>query len=183
MMVMFAQFTSAAPIEPGTVERFQGAVPAPIATVWREHGAGLVGDGFVRLLDPGRASRMLDGVLGMPAGAVPVFATALADLVLYIEPLFHVVRFRFGVIDTLAFDAAALLVDLQREEYLDATLARQPYPAGVQRLGVPGIDECFGFVPLLTLGGRPDPTHLDRCGLWEHLAVIMQFSGPPRRSK
>lgn len=180
---MFSQFTPAALIETGTIERFQGAVPAPIAEVWREHGAGLVGDGFLRVIDPDRASRMLDGVLGMPAGAVPVFATALADLVLYIEPLFHLVRFRFGIIDTLAFDAGALLADLQRDEYLDATLAREPYPEGVRRLGVPGIDECFGFVPLLTLGGQADPHHLDRCGLWEHIAVIMQFSGPPQPRK
>ena len=43
------------------------------------HGAGLLGDGFVRVVDPDRAISMLDGV-GFNTPAVPVFTTALADV-------------------------------------------------------------------------------------------------------
>jgi len=109
---------------------------------------------------------------------VAVFTMALADVVLWVEPLFVVARFRFGRTDTLGFDAGQLVRDLQDDAFLDRQMAREPYPQGVERLGVPGVDECFGFVPLLALGGRGDAASLDRCGLWEHLAVIAQLTGP-----
>lgn len=179
-MATFTQFTTVAPIPDETLARYEGRVPEPVLAAWREHGAGLAGDGYVRLLDPDHARAMLDGVLGMPEQAVPVLVTALGDLVLWIEPLFHLVRFRWGTVETFHFDAALLLADLQKDEVLDGVLERPPYTAAVERLGVPGIDECFGYVPLLALGGSTDPAHLDRGGLWEHLAVIVQLAGPPR---
>ena len=178
-MATFTQFTTVTPITEETLDRYAGRVPDQVTTAWRQHGSGLVGAGYVRLLNPDHATQMLDGVLGMPDGTVPVMATALADLVLWIEPMFHVARFRWGVIDVLHFDAGMLLADVQRDEFLDDILERPPYTQAVERLGVPGIDECFGYVPLLGLGGTPDPSHLDRGGLWEHLAVIMQLVGPP----
>lgn len=178
-MTTFTQFTTVRPIDDATIDRHAGRVPEPVLTAWREHGTGLVGDGYVRLLDPDHASEMLDGVIGMPDGTVPVLATALADLVLWIEPMFHVVRFRWGVIEVLHVDAALMFADVQRDEVLDDVLERPPYTAAVPRLGVPGIDECFGYVPLLGLGGSEDPAHLDRGGLWEHLAVITQLVGLP----
>jgi len=176
---VFAQFSQVASVSEQTLARWGPRVPEPVAQVWREQGLGLVGDGFVRVVDPDRAMVMLGGI-GLPDGAVPVFTTALADLVLWTEPVFAVARFRFGVIDIIGVDATQLVADLQDDAFLDQSLARAPYAEGVARLGVPGIDECFGFVPLLALGGRGDAASLDRCGYWEHLALISQLAGPPR---
>jgi hypothetical protein len=175
---VFGKVSQLQPIAAETIARHERAVPSDLAAFWREHGAGLLGDGFVRVVDPDRAISMLGGV-GFNTPAVPVFTTALADVIVYIEPAFHLIQFRFGVIDFLAFDSPKLFADLQEEAFLDLILSRQPYPAGVQRLGVPGLDECFGFVPLLALGGKEDAAYLDRGGLWEHIAVITQFAGPP----
>jgi hypothetical protein len=179
-MPMFQQFRPTGAISEETIARHAGAVPPGLLDVWRRHGAGLVGDGFLRVVDPDHALSMLDGVLGMPPRTVPVFTTALADVIVYIAPAFHVLRFRYGVVDPLGVDTATLFADLPDESFQDRVLARQPYPAAVERLGVPGPDECFGYVPLLALGGRQDPAHLDRGGLWEHLTVIVQLAGPPQ---
>jgi hypothetical protein len=178
-MSMFERVNQAEAISAETIARHQNAVPQELAAVWREQGAGLIGDGFVRVVDPDRALSMLDGLVGLNSSAVPVFTTALADVIVYIEPAYHLIQFRYGVIDFLAFDSPKFFADLQDETFLDQILARQPYPAGVARLGVPGLDECFGFVPLLALGGKEDAANLDRGGLWEHIAVIIRFAGPP----
>lgn len=179
-MTTFTTFTQTAPISPETIARFAGSAPDALVQAWREHGAGLVGDGFIRVVDPDRAVTMLDGVMGMPPGTVPVFTTALADLIVYIAPAFHVLRFRYGVIDLLGVDGAQLLADVQDDEFLDRVLTRTNYAEGAARLGVPGPDECFGYVPLLALGGREQAARLDRGGLWEHLAIIMNLAGPPQ---
>lgn len=180
-MPAFTQFTSSAPVTEETVARHTGRVPDGVLDAWRDHGAGLIGDGYVRLLDPDHARAMLNGVVALNDAAVPVFATALADVVVYIEPAFHLLRFRRNRIDFLGFDDTdKLFADLEDATFLDTVLERQPYPAAVERLGTPSIDECFFYVPLLALGGPEDPAQLQRGGLWEHLAVSVQMTGPPQ---
>lgn len=179
-MSTFPSFTALGAITDDTIGRFAAKVPETVASAWRVHGTGLVGDGFVRLVDPGHARAMLDGVVNLPDNAVPVFTTALADVIVCIESAFYVLNFRLGYIDLLDTDALRLLQNLSKDQFLDQSLVRAPYREAVERLGVPGLDECFGYVPLLALGGTPDPDHLDRGGLWEHIAVIVQLAGPLR---
>jgi hypothetical protein len=176
----FVEFTTVAPVKAATVDWFANSVPAPIIDLWRSQGTGYVGDGFLRVIDPARGRMMLDGVVGLPEGSVPVFTTALADLVVWIPPLFHTLRFRYGVIDVLGADAATLIANLNQVAYQDQVFTRSPYPEGAARLGVPGLDECFAFVPLLALGGQPHAANLDRCGMWEHFSVVTQLAGPLR---
>ena len=38
-------------------------------------------------------------------------------------------------------------------------------------------DECFGYVPLLALGGKEDVEHLKKVKMKEHIAVITQLTG------
>ena len=47
----------------------------------------------------------------------------------------------------------------------------------VAKYGELAFDECFGFVPLLPLGGRKDVDHMDKVKILEHLDLIVQFTG------
>ena len=76
---------------------------------------------------------MLEGIVGLNPSAVPVFTMALADVIVYIEPAYHLIQFRYGLIDFLEFDSSKFSRTLQDETFLDQILARQPYPAGVAR--------------------------------------------------
>ncbi|WP_082116290.1 T6SS immunity protein Tdi1 domain-containing protein [Hymenobacter terrenus] len=44
-------------------------------------------------------------------------------------------------------------------------------------LGEPAYDECFGYVPLLALGGPETMEHLEKVKLREHIFLISQFTG------
>ncbi len=180
-MPTFPQFSQAAPLSAEALDRYAGRVPEPVLRAWSEHGSGLIGDdGYVRLLDPDHALEMLDGVIGMPEGTVPVFVTGMGDLLLWIDPLFHLVRFRWGTIEPFSADPEQLIADIQQPQMLADILERRPYTAALPRLGIPTIDQCFGYVPLLALGGSTDPDRLDLGGLWEHLALIVHMVGLPQ---
>ncbi|HEY6801224.1 MAG TPA: T6SS immunity protein Tdi1 domain-containing protein, partial [Agromyces sp.] len=81
------------------------------------------------------------------------------------------------VIEGRSFDELVALIEDPRER--DDAWEWQPYPAARDRDGVPGFEQCFGFVPLLALGGPNDAEHLQVGGLYEHLAVIAQLAGQP----
>lgn len=179
---MIEGFNRAAPIPEESIAVFANRVPAEIVAFWRENGTGWLPDGFFRVVDPAHAETMLDGVFELPAGAVVLFTTALADLVIWIDGRFYLLVWRWGVLDTLPHEGALddVLRWMRDPELLESWFRWQPYPAAAQRDGVPELDECFGFVPLLALGGPNSADNLQKMHLWVHIAIILQFAGKPR---
>ncbi|WP_328992665.1 DUF1851 domain-containing protein [Kribbella sp. NBC_01245] len=183
-MTTFRQFFPVAPIEPSTIEQYAGQVPAEVVDLWRTHGAGFVGDGYFRLVDPARAAQMLDGVVGFPEKSTVLFTTALGDVVFHVNGTFMVIKFRYGVIDLVPTDRSFvdLAAMIEQPELRGSAFEWDPYPAAVanRQEGVPGFEQCYGFVPILALGGRPGPENLQLVGLYEHIAVITQMAGMPQ---
>ena len=179
-MTRFRSFDPVAPISDETIAAFAGAVPTEVADLWRTYGAGLVGDGYFRLLDPARAAKMLAGVFELPEGSTVLFATALGDLVVHVKGLYLVFKARWGAIDLIEdADVDALVALIEDPAERDEAWEWQPYPEARNRDGVPDFEQCYGYVPLLGLGGSPDPGNLQLGGLSEHLATIAQLVGQP----
>lgn len=181
-MSVFTRVTTTGGVSSATIEGRAGRVPEEILEAWREHGTGYLGDdGFVRLVDPDHADAMLEGLIGFPDGGTVVFTTGLGDVIAWVGDRWWLVKFRWGVIDITDVGATdRFLAALQTEAGLDAVVERQPYPAAVAAQGIPGPNQCFGFVPLLALGGPNTPDHLQLVGMWEHIAVILQLAGTPQ---
>jgi len=178
----FGSFQPVQAIGEDTIARFAGQVPAAVVDLWRSQGAGFVGEhGFFRFVDPARAALMLEGVLGLPDGATVLFATALGDLVIHVNGLYLVIKSRWGAIDLIQDTSVAQLIDaVEDAALLESVWEWQPYPEAAERDGVPGFEQCFGFVPLLALGGRATAENLRLSGLYEHLEVIAQMAGQPQ---
>ncbi|WP_136708459.1 T6SS immunity protein Tdi1 domain-containing protein [Agromyces sp. H66] len=181
-MTTFRSFDLVAPIAEETISQYAGQVPAEVVELWRDQGAGFVGDDrYFRIVDPARAAQMLEGVFALPDGSTVLFTTALGDLVVHVNGLYLVVKSRWGAIDLIegvAFDELVRLIEDPARR--DDVWEWQPYPVARDRDGAPEFEQCFGYVPLLALGGSPDASHLQLAGLYEHLAVIAQFAGQPQ---
>lgn len=160
--------------------QWRNSVPPVLADTWKAHGFASIAAGFVRLVDP---SSLQDLVAATTVGfeeAIPVFTTALADIGVFHDGRVEVLKYRHGRVGILPvdpdelFDIVGSPTGLEEADYLDW----QPFPEAVERLGVPGGDECFGFTPLLVLGGSEAADKLDIVKLREHIVLITQFTGP-----
>ncbi len=60
------------------------------------------------------------------------------------------------------------------DDYFDLPL----YHEAVEKYNVLDYTQCFGFVPLLALGGFKDVNHLDKVKMYEHILLITQLAGP-----
>ena len=67
---------------------------------------------------------------------------------------------------------------LEANKFKDDYLKWQPYPEAVQKYGEPAYEECFGYVPLLGLGGPEKVENLQKAKLKEHILLISEFMGP-----
>lgn len=179
---MIDGFTPAAPIPEDVIERFAPHVPPGVVEMWRENGSGWLQGGFFRIVDPAHAAQRLDGVYQLPANATVVFTTALADLIIWVNGMFYLIKWRWGMLEGLPHEASLddLLGWMRDPALLTAYFEWGPYAEAANRDGVPGLDECFGFVPLLALGGPPTADHLQRMEMWVHIALILQLAGVPR---
>lgn len=59
------------------------------------------------------------------------------------------------------------------EEYLSI----KQYKAATKKLGNLEYDECFGYVPLLALGGKESVNNLKKVKILEHIALIAEMTG------
>ena len=60
---------------------------------------------------------------------------------------------------------------------LDNKLSIKQYKAAIKKLGDLEYDECFGYVPLLALGGKESVDNLKKVKIREHIAMIYEFVG------
>ena len=179
--MVFDSFTSVAPIEESMIAEFSSRVPESVVQAWREHGAGFVGDGYFRFVDPGRAQAMLMGPSPVPDDAVILFTTAMADVVAWWNGMFLVAKTRLGEIHPTSepFETVVSLMD-DKPGYRDAIWDWQPYPAVRDRLGVPDFEDCFMHVPLLGMGGRGDPARMQVGSVWMHISLMVGLTGAPQ---
>ena len=61
--------------------------------------------------------------------------------------------------------------------YINKNFELELYRNSYKTYGSLSFDECFGFVPLLPLGGKKDVKHMDKVKILEHLDLIVQFTG------
>jgi len=178
---MFGSFVTVAPIAEESFTRFGSQVPVEFVQAWHDHGAGFIGDGYFRLVDPGRAAAMLGSASPFPSDWVILLATAMADLVAWRDGYFAVAKTRMGEIH-LSSESAATVVGLLDDEpgFRDVIWDQQPYPVVRDRLGVPAFEDCFMHVPLLLMGGRGDAGSMQVGGLWPHVGLMTQLTGKPR---
>lgn len=162
------------------LEHYCPLVPEAIASLWKRFGVAYLDDGLVRLVDPAHAVAKLQGVAPAGEDMVPVFTTVLADVVYWRSGGFVLYDYRHGRVADLGPDADELLSRLHDDVFRDSQLSAGIYRQAVCRYGIPDPDDCFGYVPLLGMGGPEDVGRLDPCQMWTHLGIIVQSCGAPQ---
>ncbi len=173
-------FIPLGPVDPAIAARFDpedGLLQEALV----ELGTGTTPDGFIRLIDPGLLLPVMDAILPSKPGAVPVFATAWGDLIVLHERELWLVLFRFGFYDDFFGEPDGYeFFALEDPQVQETILQRSFYDQAVSVLGVPALDECFGFVVPLSSGGAADVSNVARRKLTEHLVFLVQTGGAPR---
>jgi hypothetical protein len=168
-------------VSPDLIERFGGDVPLTVLDAWKTVGTLTTSDGFMRLIDPADVLPVMDLILPTHPGAIPTLATAWGDLIVQYEDTYVLVLYRFGFYTEYFGIAADYVLDLVDDpEQQAGSLQRLFYDDAVAALGVPAIDECFGFKLPLAMGGPATVDNVAIRKLKEHLVFLVQTSGAPK---
>ena len=88
-----------------------------------------------------------------------------------------IVKYRYGDFDVIDDGFDFFFDELTNGELDDDELNIKQYKAAIKKLGNLEYDECFGYVPLLALGGKESVNNLKKVKIREHIAMIYEFVG------
>ncbi|MBF4574621.1 T6SS immunity protein Tdi1 domain-containing protein [Frondihabitans sp. VKM Ac-2883] len=171
-------FTSVSAMPEASIREHSARVPHEIVELWREVGLATGAGGYLRLVDPSEWAPVIADAYPGHNDAVAIFATALGDVVVWERDYFNLLLFRKGIVHVVGKKPSTFVRVVVDPEYLDWRFDWDAYAPAVERLGQPEFDECFGYVPLLALGGPERVENLQRVKMREHILLISQLAGP-----
>ena len=161
------------------IDEYRDKLPKLIIQIWEEYGFGSFMDGFLRTIDPNDFQGILERAYFMGEKSIPVFVTALGDMIVWEDNAYlTILRFRHGTFSIMEKGCTYFLDDLTSDEYIQEFLKPQDYYIALRNQGILEYDECFGYVPLLCLGGLENANCLKKVKLVEHMELILAIAGP-----
>lgn len=68
-------------------------------------------------------------------------------------------------------------MDLSDNDYIKSNLFLENYYPAKEKLGEIAYDECYGYVPILAIGGSEKIENLQKVKIKEHISIIAQLAG------
>lgn len=134
---------------------------AELTTLWQEAGLGSYCNGMLKIINPSDYQDVLNSCYAMDydKSFLPFMCTAFGDVFAYVKnPKLNnyivYLNIRYGTYLILPDNLAALLNKIIfNQSFLKGWFNLENYSVMQEKLGTPDFDECFGYSPLLAMGG------------------------------
>jgi len=161
-----------------TTDTYKNLVPTEIKHLWKNYGYGVFMNGYFKAVNPNKYKDILQNTSQRYKDGIVLFATSMGDLIIWSDNYVRMLVYRYGRVKTIMYTFEFFFQNIFDSDFQSEDLLWQPYPEAVQKYGVPAYDECFGYVPLLGLGGPEKVENLHKVKLKEHILLISEFMGP-----
>lgn len=171
-------FVYYAKVQQDSFELYKGKIPELILDIWKEYGFGSFFNNYLKVVNPEEYHELLESTYFRGIDSIPVMVTGLGDIITWEKNRYlGIVKYRKGTFDIIEDGFVYFLDDLNDIEYVRDVLDNMQYVSAIKKYGEPGYDECFGYVPLLGLGGGEKVENLKKVKIKEHIELITQMVG------
>jgi hypothetical protein len=174
---IFSDFRLREPVDKGILEKYKNIIPEDVIGIWQNYGFGSFLNGYLKVINPDEYMGILEESYFRKDVSIPIFATGMGDILTWEENQYlMLIKFRKGTIKGLSFKY--FFSDLNEAEFREDELDCKQYDKAIEREGTIEYDECFGYTPLLGLGGEEKVDNLKKVKIKEHIYLITQLMGP-----
>jgi hypothetical protein len=172
----FGPATNCEKVEKAATRAMSKELPADLLDLWRAEGWCAYGDGLLWVVDPRDFEDVVDDWVDLAGGKARVFLrTAFGHLYLWYEGAAYSLDVQRADLSRLSADIGAVFTVLTDEDVQEHILRRDTFREVRKRLGPPGRDECYAFVPAIPLGGPGTSETVQKVKLREHLHLLAQI--------
>lgn len=159
------------------IQKYKGIIPDEMIEVWNEYGFGMTADGYLKVINPDEYYEELINIFSyVNDDIVPVFITGMGDIIAYNNHGYLLyVNVRYQASDIIGKKFELTMKRMKTEDFRNHVLSWSPYKEAVERYGSLKYEECFGYEPLLSLGGGEGVENLRKVNLKVHLDIISQM--------
>lgn len=160
-----------------TIKKYSGKIPEQFIEIWKSYGFGSFLNGFLKLINPDDYSDFVKKSY-FEKNCIPLLITALGDIIVWEEnAYFFIIQYRYNNFSALARGYRVFAKLLEETGYFYEKANLKNIKEALNMLGTVSYDECYGYVPLLSLGGAEKPENLQKVKLREHLELMYQVQG------
>ena len=175
---VFENFKLNCKVSDEIINKYAELLPKELLDVWKEYGFGTILDGYLKIINPDEYSEVLEMAYDGQGVAIPVFVTAFGDIHVLEEGRYIIaVKIKNSTIDGIPGGFKFFWEDLENDDIDEINNEFGKYKDAVAKLGELEFDECFGYTPLLGLGGSEKTEHLEKVNTKVHIELITQLVG------
>jgi len=171
------EFHSKVPDE--VIEKYQGLVPDELIEIWKEYGFGSFWNGYLKVINPNDYRDILDESYLEAKVSIPIFTTAFGDIITWEDNEYAaLLKYRNGEFKNLTAGFENFFPWLaEKPKFWISRFDNDLYDKAVSKYGLCQYDECFGYTPLLVLGGAEKIENLQKVEIIPHIELITQAAG------
>ena len=175
---MLKDFTRVAVMPQEVIKKYKDQVPEELVQIWEECGLGTFLDGYLKVINPDEYLELVQETYFRGGTSIPIFVTAFGDVITWEKNEFlGIIKYKEGTFDIFLENLSLFIKFLPDKSFTDDYFDLPLYHEAIEKYGSFDYTQCFGFVPLLVLGGFKDVNHLDKVKMYEHIFLITQFTG------
>lgn len=161
-----------------TLKKYESLLPNDLLRVWEAYGYGTFLDGYLKIINPDEYQQLLCESYFRGGISIPIFLTAFGDVIAWEEKRYlRMIKYKNGSFKGISSGFDFFWEDLIAGEFDEEFFEIKQYSSAVSNLGELSYDECFGYVPLLGLGGNEKIENLKKVKVKEHIELITQLVG------
>lgn len=169
-------FESYEKVGQNVINLYKNKIPEKLLDIWEEYGFGSFMDNYIKIIDPNEYNGLLNDSYFRGKDSIPVMPTGFGDIITWEKNRYlGIVKYRKGTFDIIEDGFEYFLNDIMDPEYVREFLDNSQYKEAVIENGKLDFDECFGYVPLLQLGGSEKVENLKKVKIKEHLELITKM--------
>lgn len=165
-------------MEQKILSKYETILPGELIEIWENYGLGSLLGGYLKVINPESYQELLNNTYFRAKISIPILTTAFGDIITLEEGQYiGMVKYKNGNFVMLAKNFKRFMHNLEDDYFLEKYFQIPQYVEAVKKLGELEYDECFGYVPLLGLGGNEKVDNLDKVKIKEHIELISQMVG------
>lgn len=167
------------------IAQYAGIAPESLITLWKEAGLGMFCDGLFRIINPEEFQFFADEYNSdsFNKTVLPFMVTAFGDTFIYVDNTIignyvMYINMRYGTEKILSNNIGLLLNKFVFNKSILETLFKiERYAEIKDKVGLPQLDECLGYVPALALGGTETDDNIQILKTVPYIEIIAQSIG------
>lgn len=160
------------------IQKYESSLPAELVEIWKKYGTAHLMDGYLKIINPEEYQELVEESYFRGKISIPILVTAFGDIITVEEGQYiGMVKYKNGNFTILAKNFKRFMQNLTDDYFVEKYFQTAQYVEAVEKLGKLENDECFGYVPLLGLGGSEKIENISKVKIREHIELISQLLG------